>query len=93
MKITQEHVKIHIVQRDERKKYSSITQQDLKDKKLLGESAVTLIMDMSQNGTIPSLSYDQYKDFYYMSPLTQFIFGVCNNVTRSWTCTFEMKVP
>ena len=56
--------------------------QDEKDDKPLAEKTVTLTMDMSQNCTVPSLSGDQCGDFYYMSPLTQYIYGVCNNAKR-----------
>ena len=39
-------------------------------------------MDMSQNGAVPSLSSDRCGNFYYMSPLTQCILELCNNVMR-----------
>ena len=51
-------------------------------KKTLDESTVALTMDMSQNGTVPTLGADQPSDFYYMSPKTEYIFGVCNNATN-----------
>ena len=56
--------------------------QDEKDDKPLAEKTVTLTMDMNQNSTVPSLPGDQCGDFYYMSPLTQYIYGVCNNAKR-----------
>ena len=59
-----------------------MAQDDLKNTVALTESTMTLTMDMSQNGNIPSLSGDQCGDFYYMSPLTEFIFGIVDNATR-----------
>ena len=46
------------------------------------ESTLALLMDMSRNVTVPTLGSDQPGDFYYMSPKTEYIFGVCNNATN-----------
>ena len=46
VKIVEEHVKMHMAQREETKKYFIIVQQDLNEKKPLGESTVTLTMDI-----------------------------------------------
>ena len=43
------------------------------------DKTITLTIDMTQNGTVLLLSRDQCGNFYYMSPLTQFIFGVVDN--------------
>ena len=83
IKKAEEHVKMHTAQREEAKKWIEAAQQDEKDDKPMEDRTVTLTMDMSQNGTVPSLSGDQCGDFYYMSPKTQFIFGICNNAKRS----------
>ena len=76
------HVTMHTVQREEAKKLIGEAEADHEEKKPLCESTVGLTMDMSQNGTVPLLSGDQCGDFYYMSPLTQLIFGIVNNAQR-----------
>ena len=82
VKMAEKHVKMHVAQREESKKYVSMAEEDLKVNKPLIESTMMITMDMSQNGGLPSLFGDQCGDFYYMSPLTQFIFGIVNNATH-----------
>ena len=56
VKKAEEHVKIHTAQREEAKKWIETAKQDEVAKKPLKEKNITLTMDMSQNGTVPSLS-------------------------------------
>lgn len=85
IKIAEEHVKMHTIQRSEADMWIQEARADEEANKPLPDRTVTLTMDMSQNGQIPSLAGDQCGDFYYLSPMTQFIFGVCNNATRFMT--------
>ena len=72
-------MEIHTSQREESKRWIQIAIQDKTDEKTMEDRTIVITMDMSQNGKLPSLSGDQCGDFYYMSPRTEFIYGVCNN--------------
>ena len=47
---------------------------------------MVLTMEMSQNGTVQSLGEDLCDDFYYMSPLIEYMFGIFNNATHFMGC-------
>ena len=64
---------------------------DHEAKNPLDESTVALTMDMSQNGTVPTLGADQPGDLYYLSPKTEYIFGVCNNATNFMNVLYGVK--
>jgi hypothetical protein len=76
------HVLMHTAQRADAKRWIKEAENDEKNNKPMIEKTVTLTIEMSQNGTVPSLSGDQCGDFYYLSPLTQYIFGICINAKR-----------
>ena len=86
VRAAKEHVKMHMAQREESQVYMAKAIQDLVAKVPLGLMTMVLTMDMSQNGTVPSLGADQCGDFYYMSPLIEYIFGICNNATHFMDC-------
>jgi len=68
------HVNMHIAQREEYNRL--VTEAKMTRNKALHERTISLTIDMGQNGQIPTLRGDQVGDFYYMSPLIQYIFGI-----------------
>ena len=81
IKGAEEHVKMHTDKREEANMCIAEGKADYEAKNPLYESTVALTMDMSKNGTVPTLREDKSGDFYYMSPKNEYIFGVCNNAT------------
>lgn len=72
------HVDMHIAQREEYNRYQAIAKDDIENEVLTELLTKFLVIDMAQNGALPTLRGDQPGDFYYISPLTQLIFGVCS---------------
>ena len=71
------HVKMHIAQRELFNKYKALAKKDIDQKTPIDEATIMAVIDMAQNGAVPFLADNQVGDFYYMSPLIHYIFGVC----------------
>ena len=80
VKWAEEHVRMHVSQREEANYWIKIAEEDYVDEKTLIEATKTVTVDMGQNENIPSLGADQCGDFYYTSPKIQFICGLVENV-------------
>ena len=76
------HVRMHEAQREDSQRYTTMSQDDHKNGVALSERTKTVTMDMSQNTHLPWLGGDQCGDLYYMSPWTQYIFGIVDNATH-----------
>ena len=72
------HVKMHEAQRKQYNRYRDESKHDLFMDLPLHLLTLLLVIDMAQNGATPYLAGDQMGDFYYMSPLTHYIFGVAD---------------
>ena len=70
---------MHAGHREEAAMHINIAAQDYLNKKPLIEATKIFSMDMGQNENIPSLCGNQCGDFYYMSPLIEFIFCIVDN--------------
>ncbi|EJK57849.1 hypothetical protein THAOC_22069 [Thalassiosira oceanica] len=73
------HVAMHEAQRKQAKEFIALAVEQEKNNVPHEDRTHVRTFDMSQNAQIPHLGADQEGDFYYMSPKTEFIFGICNN--------------
>ena len=80
------HCTMHGAQRELYNKYMKIAEDDLLNLVPLDLQTLFLVIDMSQNGSTPCLSCDQMGDFYYMSPLSHYIFGICEAAKQKMNC-------
>lgn len=80
------HCKMHEAQREMYNKYMKIAEEDLNNLVAIDKKTLFLVIDMSQNGSTPCLACDQMGDFYYMSPLSHYIFGVCEAARKKMNC-------
>jgi hypothetical protein len=68
---------MHEAQRELYNKLKAIAEADVENLVAIDLMTLFLVIDMSQNGSTPCLAGDQMGDFYYMSPLSHYIFGIC----------------
>jgi hypothetical protein len=73
----EKHLKMHQAQRELYNKLKAIAEADVENLVAIDLMTLFLVIDMSQNGSTPCLAGDQMGDFYYMSPLSHYIFGIC----------------
>ena len=69
---------MHKTQRQQYNRFRDAAKNDLSMAIPFHLMTLLLVIDMAQNGATPYLAGDQMGDFYYMSPLTHYIFGVAD---------------
>ena len=80
---------MHMAQREDSQVYIRKVVQALLSTVPLELMIMVLTMDMSQNGTVPSLGVDHCGDFYHISQPTKYMFGICNEVTHFTDCYMD----
>ena len=73
------HVKMHEAQRKLSNEYIAQAKEEVSNGVAHSERTMVFTMDMAQNAHLPWLGSEQCGDFYYYSPLTQFIHGIASN--------------
>ena len=74
------HINMHTGQQEQYNNFFELATKCIAgtaSKEKIEETINFLVLDMAQNGATLTLNLDQASDFYYMSPLTHLIFGVC----------------
>ena len=77
IKECRKHVDMHTAQRERYNKFFEMAEQCIRAGTSDDEFIKFIVIDMAQNAATPILGSDQPGNFYYMSPLTHLIFGIC----------------
>ena len=70
------HVEMHTKQRDLYNRYEREAAECIKNNVPLDEMTAFAVIDMGRNAATRFLGSNQMGDFYYMSPLIHYIFGI-----------------
>ena len=70
------HVEMHMAQRELFNEFKTMAKADFEAGKPIDQALLMAVIDMAQNCATPFLGDDQMGDFYYMSPLIHYVFGM-----------------